>query len=1738
MIRIPGPRAARRAALLVSLALAVFFVLVLVRLAQRVTTDIGPSLLTQLGHSLQREISAGDIAADEPGLLLLKDLRVSRGRTFSSGVWLKADELRVTYDPALTSLQGWLAGKIAGQTRAHLVMKGLELNTDAPHPLEEVLTASRLESDLDLGPLLARRPAAELFETINQVRVEAPFLHLVRDRRNRWSLEKIWKSRPDLAGRGFRGEVQVRNGSVQVRDLMASGARAVKLTGRLNATLRFAGFPQISATAAGELSPHRLAFGLTGWYDTRRRRLTAALRTHTRDGLFWVSYSGLEHAAAIRQQGELTAAGFVSGTPGKLRFDGSVRGRAIAGRLPGLPGEIEVRQGELRIAGQVESLKAAGSYGGLPAGIEMTFRDGAPRSATIDFRWRGRSVSTLRQQMPAELKQSLRLPGELRLPHATSGRLTAAGIREGSGFRWRLNLEARSPAAAFGSFLLNQPELEMRADVRQGRVTRADGQIESRRLSRGSLQLQAAVARFVLAGRKLGFDSSARLDGVPVTGRGRVDLSRRGPLLYALFETPGSSLSRVMPGISTDLKDLDGIAAGRVAVSGPLADPGFEARFEIRRLRWKEHSFPDAVIHAGYRDGLVTLHSLRARQDEAMLAAAGNYTNRDGFDLKFELSGLHLSRLDLPDAWSRLSGRISAKGSLRGHLPNILAEGSVSAGPAGFDNRRFSYIEGRYRYEAGNQLTLTDLRAGVPPGRLSSSRLEFHRTGDDWSVEGEVKAERLVARQVLELLPAGAKSRPLIAGDLDELDLRIAGRLQQPVIHLSGRGSDIHLPGVRMSQAQLLGLIHLDQGRLRIALDSRDKDLPGVSAAVSARIEQDENGERRLADLSISGRTGSMQVGRLVAHYLPDLPEWLAVNGTISGGAAEIEALESLDDQLAAGEGVIKIGASHWTIAGLNLDLQPLEISIKDRLVRLTDVSGELDGAPVELRRVSYRLPPTGEKGSLRRAAFELIVRELRLASLLKALDESADPADRISPEVLRVIDRIPRSTQHRLNVALSAAPDPSDAAGHMAGAPPPGLLKITASGTGAGGSADEEELPFRWRLQADQTSTELRVAEFHSTWRDGAVISAAGTISLREESQPVQADVIVSGVKLQHLAGSFLAVPETLQPLDGELSGRLTLSGPRSSPEMRGALALREGRLGGVSVAHVAMDDFAFTPVAGGWILSAGRLLALRQEEDGGEVSLRGSVTIPLDRDFRIAVDRPRRLRLSLPEQPVSVLRNMVAERQAALDEAAGAADEAGFLARLLASIADIRGSLSGTVELAGTAARPVNTGSLQVRIDRLQFLGLETALSGVTGEIRLNGNTLQVAGASATSSAGGGRIELSGAMRLPGAGGQGDLEFRAALRDFHLRESDLGRFLPAAGPTSARAVLNSVAPARPGLPGELTITGTARRPLIAGELRLDQAFIQPALREAPAPPAPPDALPFDPEFDLQVGTGRPIRVSNRLLRADLSGSVRISRRLSALRVAGLLSVEAGRIDLPAYPLRSLTGDVRVAYDRTTADLEPGLPIYLDLEARAPSEQLQRSLLEPPETYEVTLFIRGRPGLPNPGETAFPVSPASISPAGGLTVTIRSDPPLPGGRIEALIRQRLGFEGITPGAGNVESALGDQLQLALGSSISSVLTRPIENLLQTALGLDFASIQLDMQRRVRIQIGRRLFGRFYGNLSQSLGGAGGAGGLPYQSRIYEVYYRLSKRLRVGYRHLEPYPRDNQIFVSGSFSFR
>ncbi len=283
----------------------------------------------------------------------------------------------------------------------------------------------------------------------------------------------------------------------------------------------------------------------------------------------------------------------------------------------------------------------------------------------------------------------------------------------------------------------------------------------------------------------------------------------------------------------------------------------------------------------------------------------------------------------------------------------------------------------------------------------------------------------------------------------------------------------------------------------------------------------------------------------------------------------------------------------------------------------------------------------------------------------------------------------------------------------------------------------------------------------------------------------------------------------------------------------------------------------------------------------------------------------------------------------------------------------ADLVGSGLVAVQASATGSlqRPLLVGRAEFRDAAIAVQDFPTGLSKMAGAVAFDARGMRIE--KLTAEAGGGEVNISDTMTYADPGGAADLRLRAEAQGVRLRY-----------PEGTSSVLNA----------ELSLTGSTRRALLAGDVivtrvRFDRRFdLASALGFARVPTArSPGQLMSNLALDVRV-------VSSPDLRFEFSQARNVQMEAS-LRLRGTAARPAllGRINL-------LQGEIYFAgteYVVNRGDISFVNPIAIE-------PRVNLSLQTRAQQYEITIDFNGT--------------------LDAMSVSYRSDPPMPSGDIQALL--------------------------------------------------------------------------------------------------------------------------------------
>lgn len=385
------------------------------------------------------------------------------------------------------------------------------------------------------------------------------------------------------------------------------------------------------------------------------------------------------------------------------------------------------------------------------------------------------------------------------------------------------------------------------------------------------------------------------------------------------------------------------------------------------------------------------------------------------------------------------------------------------------------------------------------------------------------------------------------------------------------------------------------------------------------------------------------------------------------------------------------------------------------------------------------------------------------------------------------------------------------------------------------------------------------------------------------------------------------IAAIEPFYPLplgiDGNLNASVTVSGSRTNPSAVGQIQVTDGFLNGKTV-ESAVGNFSYTNSR----LSFGSNIGLVATEP---ILIEGSFP------YQFLPDSVR------PDSSdISLNVNVKNEGLAVLNV---------FVPQLA-----WRGG-QGTVQLnvSGTLLRPRVIGSIQVADATIEATALQEPITGLTGNIQLNGDRLTI-------------------DSLQGQFNQGQLIAKGTLPIFLESSADPENPLQL---VLDRLAINRKGLYQGGVSGNITVTGTAFAPEIGGQVELANGQVQ--LPDNAASSAQPPASPSQPDNqtnltfrNLNIVLGNRLQiVSAPLINFLATGTLSVNGTLNALRPEGTVRLRSGQVNLFTTQFVLERGYPQTAVFERDRGLDPILNIRLI----ASVPEVTRSRIATPGTAEFT---------------------------------------------------------------------------------------------------------------------------------------------------------------------------------------
>jgi translocation-and-assembly-module (TAM) inner membrane subunit TamB-like protein len=1763
-MRFPGGRRVGGIILICTLLTAFFLWRALRLYGERTLENLAPTLLAQAEEILGREVKVDRLVIDRPGMVLIEGLRIARGQKLEEGELLTARRLEITYDPALFDWRVLVWGVGGRATRARLRAYDLLLWSPAPHPVEKIASTGSLSTEFDLRPILQGTG----FPALRRVDLGGSHVRLVRNRKGRWNAESLRDIRFRREFPPFHGEVHATGATLDLTDYLPGHLPAPARNRATGAVIvRFAGLPAISySTSARVAGPHGGTLETQGYSDPKTKRWSLSLQAETRDMPYWNRYFGrpdpdMEFLAAA---GTCSAAfwgdGTEAGNPKPTGYRLTLGIREGAARLRDLREPIRRFRGRMIVGADLLTVDGSALVGELPVQVSGSIVPGKDPRMALRLASTQATLAAVQQLAPG-----FKLPEGLSV-HGRGAFSCSVSSKRGA---WDVEGQLSLPPLRYQDASAGGAQVAFRGRVDPDGGAAFSGTVDARAARYGDTEARKIHAGFRTAGSTIEIEGALEALGGHVKGRGWADLSGETPQFYLAGRAEGVK-AEAIPLERKDLKLVGPLSAEFVA-SGTAKSPRVSAYIQSGPLVVNGESVQEVSGRVRYSGDRLDIAYARVTDPRLQASISGTVSSEGEMDLRLIANGVRLEKALAGRTKEPIRGAAYIRASLSGTVEQPHVEARVQVYQPSFREYDADYAAARFVAEDLNNVQVLDLNLIRAPERVTAEQLLLSRAQgekQEWQVSGGLTLQGFSVVRALRLagIPLERLENAPLAGDLEPIQLQVQGPVSRPALRFEGSSPRLAFQGFDLGRVTAAGSVDLTDNRIELASVTSRSSLLEMDGAGTFRFEPkaldpktppEELARYLSLDLTFQATNGKLLP--VLRRYAPDLLKQVEfkgllreARGRITGpvSALQVTADLKLADVLINGRAVaIEPFLVRW-MPGVAL-VRHLEARLGSGRVVAPYLAVSLEEEKNEGQKEGHKPGPL-----LERVASAVEIREVPVAVVRQLLEDSPVYQTEAFRSLREALDpwRMPVSGQITGLVSVPAG----------AGQPlPEELIEIAALLRGRRGQArlegkleipefgiflDDGRLDGRLSTAFTYGKGRFELARFDLEQEKGPTVSASGSYQEGQQEGQKKApgrlalQARVDGLRLSSLAQwpirDLRKQLEPLQPLDGTLKLRAEVDGTVKQPQARFAVEVDRPMAWGIPFDRVSLEGGEYRADQGILKIGAARLVKARSPDDPHPL-LAISGVLPLKwPDLVIPLDAARNLTIDLPQQELSILNTLANDTDRLARERGGeAAQKVRWITGLFRQIAATGGRMQGKVTLGGTALAPQNDGEVRFASSVLRLEGLETEIRDFNARAQLTANVLKVVDFSGKSSQGGsfqgeGEVLLGKGLN---DGSPARLNLALNVNQFKFVEKKVGRLVGESfRGTQLMGTLQTVVPDSPTRQEPLRLVGDWPSPMLKGGLLVDNASLVVALEPFTPGAIPP--LPGDVRLDVRLLTGKNVWMRNPQVRLKLDGSLSATNTAEAPVVMGDVRLSRGTLTLPTLRLRNAEGLLRVAYDGRAQELgviAPS-PIYIDLTAST-SMYLQRSAAVEAEDYEVFVQIRGAPGTAEnarePGTRSVGISGGlEVGTPGGFTVTVRTDPPLRSGEIEALIRQQLGVEGF-PGAGaNVVEALGGQIEQALAVNVGGALTGRIENAVQSALGLDIFSIDVGITQPLRLRIGKRLFGRFYGTLTQQFSPEGS------DQRRSELYYRLNSRFRIGYREEEPVGR-RVFFFSGSASF-
>lgn len=668
----------------------------------RLAKNLDAVIVAEIRQRYDREARIGRVVASSPGHVTIYDAAISDGKTFASGTIVSAKRVQIRYR--------WVDA-ILGR----------------------------------ISPL----------ESVETVKVENPYISLLRDKKGRWNYSAFLKRRPGPPGKPFVGIVTVVDGQAVVRDMLSGPLakrpavnRILSINGQIDAAahpvIRFAG------AMAGD---HVKRAQVAGRYNLVHKTLDIDASVQEADAAYWAVYKPVLGAFGILSgvlDAKITIGRTMEGSEVKWDYVGSADLRRVTLTIPKVSAPITGLSGRATFTNELATLQVKGVFERSPVNV---------RGAIV-----------------LEPKQSVRLAIESpRLDFATAVRgLTKSG-----------ELAAIKPEGVGPLRLLvvGPPKsLSVTVNARIPRATllgyQASGVDVSLKYSGGIINISRASGSAI---------------GGRITVAGVIDTTKPGYMLNLTGQAKSVRLQGIPP---LRRATVSGLADAKFTVAGTTRRLESRISVQVKRGSLYNVAFNSAngTLHVSPGQFLVT--DLTAAVAGGVVRLAGPVSSST---LDFQLNALDvdLDKLLRPLGFEGYSGKAYFRGRITGPFANPTVLGNAEVFDGGIGVVKFDYASG---HVAGNKqaIALTDTNVKRYPSEATVSGRIFDIASPRRRYELEVDLKQAPAKDLVQTMGialsvtgsvsgtasvTGVGGAPRVAGDFKLKDGSVAG---YPVSAASG----------------------------------------------------------------------------------------------------------------------------------------------------------------------------------------------------------------------------------------------------------------------------------------------------------------------------------------------------------------------------------------------------------------------------------------------------------------------------------------------------------------------------------------------------------------------------------------------------------------------------------------------------------------------------------------------------------------------------------------------------------------------------------------------------------------------------------------------------------------------------------------------------------------------------------------------------------------------------------------